>query len=358
MSRRAPPPAGPGLAPAPLRRSVDEAALNAKLRELREAMSKEKVAREGARARQAAGGGHIWASSRASANAVRVTRNGGRLRELSAEELERIQRIRQEESPSARAEAAMRRAEAEGAADGGRRRRLAPIEHAPTTYHPPTRAPPRPTRPRSPRFIEHVIYSTARGPTPTPAPPPGGPPSHARPRSARPGGHGAYRPRTAELNEPLEEFGGELHHAPVPEPEPEPEPAARFGTRGGRVEIVNETPSLWEGEVDEEANRREFEEALREWRSGGAEASATATTTATTPATAAAAAMETQTETVAVATRERPRTARLSDVPKGSSYFERLLAMNAERVAGSEAMRRGRAGAAKKKSKTASVARG
>ena len=65
MSRRAPPPAGPGLAPAPLRRSVDEAALNAKLRELREAMSKEKVAREGARARQAAGGGHIWASSRA-----------------------------------------------------------------------------------------------------------------------------------------------------------------------------------------------------------------------------------------------------------------------------------------------------
>ena len=356
MSRRAPPPAGPGLAPAPLRRSVDEAALCAKLRELREAMSEEKVAREGARARQAAGGGHIWASSRASANAVRVTRNGGRLRELSAEELERIQRIRQEESPSARAEAAMRRAEAEGAADGGRRRRLAPIEHAPTTYHPPTRAPPRPTRPRSPRLIEHVIYSTARGPTPTPAPPPGGPPSHARPRSARPGGHGAYRPRTAELNEPLEEFGGELHHAP--EPEPEPEPAARFGTRGGRVEIVNETPSLWEGEVDEEANRREFEEALREWRSGGAEASATATTTATTPATAAAAAMETQTETVAVATRERPRTARLSDVPKGSSYFERLLAMNAERVAGSEAMRRGRAGAAKKKSKTASVARG
>ena len=65
----------------------------------------------------------------------------------------------------------------------------------------------------------------------------------------------------------MEEFGGELHHAP--EPEPEPEPAARFGTRGGRVEIVNETPSLWEGEVDEEANRREFEEALREWRVGG-----------------------------------------------------------------------------------------
>jgi hypothetical protein len=75
-----------------LRRPVDEAAMESKLKELRAAMAKEKSAREGVRGMMAAGEGTMWQSSRP--QALRVRNGNRKLRELSAEELEQIQRAK------------------------------------------------------------------------------------------------------------------------------------------------------------------------------------------------------------------------------------------------------------------------
>jgi hypothetical protein len=151
-----------------------------------------------------------------------------------------------------------------------------------------------------------------------------------------------------------------------------------------RVRIVNETPSLLEGEFDEAANRAAFAEALREWRGGESRANGAAETEKENPprletggsrsgslldgafdeaanrrafaealsewrgdtreregaANAAnVPAMETQTDSpsdAAFSRTTRPATAKPS-APPGASYFERLRAGNAERLAGKDA---------------------
>ena len=149
-----------------------------------------------------------------------------------------------------------------------------------------------------------------------------------------------------------------------------------------RVRIVNETPSLLEGEFDEAANRAAFAEALREWRGGETQTRAAAEMKKENPppletggsgslldgafdeaanrlafaealsewrgdtrkregaANAAdVPAMETQTDSpsdAAFSRMTRPATAKPS-APPGASYFERLRAGNAERLAGKDA---------------------
>ena len=108
--------------------------------------------------------------------------------------------------------------------------------------------------------------------------------------------------------------------------------------------MVNETPSLLDGEFDEEANRREFEAALREWRSGGdaspggSPGKTSPGTTAKAKAAAAAAATETQTEAPGGSRRARPETAKPIVPRAGASYFERLYANNVERMAAKDAV--------------------
>ena len=83
--------------------SVDETAIQAKLRELRVAMARERTARTEVNATMEANGGRIWSSSRPS---MLRSRDGGlKLRELTAEELERIQRAKDRAAVSDRAAA-------------------------------------------------------------------------------------------------------------------------------------------------------------------------------------------------------------------------------------------------------------
>ena len=83
---------------------VDESAMQAKLQELKVAMAREKVARDTARGVMEAGGGRMWRSSAPRPRELRDRRGGGpRLRELSAEELERIQRARERSAEKERA---------------------------------------------------------------------------------------------------------------------------------------------------------------------------------------------------------------------------------------------------------------
>jgi hypothetical protein len=148
-----------------------------------------------------------------------------------------------------------------------------------------------------------------------------------------------------------------------------------------RVRIVNETPSLLEGEFDEAANRAAFAEALREWRGGETQTRAAAEMKKENPppletggsgslldgafdeaanrrAFAEALgewrgetngeakkkksgepnvpAMETQTESPPGARKTRAAPAKPS-APPGASYFERLRAGNVERLAGKDA---------------------
>ena len=71
---------------------VDEAAMQAKLRELRSVMAKERTARTEMHSAMEANGGRIWSSSKPTT--LRSRDGGLKLRELTAEELERIQRAK------------------------------------------------------------------------------------------------------------------------------------------------------------------------------------------------------------------------------------------------------------------------
>jgi|TARA_B110000483_G_C18010236_1_gene470850 hypothetical protein len=125
-------------------------------------------------------------------------------------------------------------------------------------------------------------------------------------------------------------------------------------TAGG-VTIVNESGgALLDGSFDEDANRRAFAEALREWRSGGEEknneapdetssGSPLVVRESTRPATAAAE-MNVQTDGTGpkglyVGAKKSGSPAGKSSKPihtakPGASYFERLFAKNVERMAG------------------------
>eukprot|EP00227_Mantoniella_beaufortii_P016894 CAMPEP_0197593678 /NCGR_PEP_ID=MMETSP1326-20131121/18744_1 /TAXON_ID=1155430 /ORGANISM="Genus nov. species nov., Strain RCC2288" /LENGTH=130 /DNA_ID=CAMNT_0043159703 /DNA_START=180 /DNA_END=568 /DNA_ORIENTATION=- len=103
-----------------LRERVDEAAMEAKLKELRAAMAHEKSQREGVRGLLAAGEGAIWQSSRP--QALRVRNGNRKLRELSAEELESIQRAKAAELPAGSGMKLVRLRSAE------MRRRLDPLD--------------------------------------------------------------------------------------------------------------------------------------------------------------------------------------------------------------------------------------
>jgi hypothetical protein len=75
--------------------------MQAKLRELRVAMAKERTARTEVHSVMEANGGRIWSSSKP---ATLRSRDGGlKLRELTAEELERIQRATDRAAASERA---------------------------------------------------------------------------------------------------------------------------------------------------------------------------------------------------------------------------------------------------------------
>ena len=129
---------------------------------------------------------------------------------------------------------------------------------------------------------------------------------------------------------------------------------ANVRTAGG-VTIVNESGgALLDGSFDEDANRRAFAEALREWRSGGEEKntelpeetssdSPLVVRESTRPATAAAE-MNVQTDGTGpkglyVGAKKSGLPAGKSSKPihtakPGASYFERLFAKNVERMAG------------------------
>ena len=85
-------------------------------------MAREKSAREGVRGMMAAGEGTLWQSSRP--QALRVRNGNRKLRELSAEELEQIQRAKAAELPAGSALKMVRIRSAEA------RRRLDPLDHA------------------------------------------------------------------------------------------------------------------------------------------------------------------------------------------------------------------------------------
>lgn len=96
--------------------------MEAKLKELRAAMAREKSAREGVRGLMAAGEGALWQSSRP--QALRVRNGNRKLRELSAEELEAIQRAKAADIPAGSALKMVRVRSAEA------RRRLEPLDHS------------------------------------------------------------------------------------------------------------------------------------------------------------------------------------------------------------------------------------
>jgi len=383
----------------------------------------------------------MWQSSRPAA--LRVRNGGPKLRELTADELEQIQRAKDRAAEVERA--AVLAAAAAGRARTRSGRRLEPLD---LTLQPSTSGPPRlvrpgpdpsavrrshanlltrPTsasasrrpgsaprggsRPASPR-VEHVVIregapdgNPRRGYPPAPAPPPGSRPSSARPISARAMSH--FDDDGCDLIEPMGDpivpVGSEattnvltttttdvlttnvltttttdvfaddddddvemLYVAPEWEHDRRGDAdvltlgvssssanggASTIGALGARAErrttggarVVNETPSLLDGEFDEEANRREFEAALREWRSGGDASPSGSPGSAPRGSKAkakeaAAAGTETQTEAPGGSRRARPETAKPIVPRAGASYFERLYANNVERMAAKDAV--------------------
>ena len=451
---------GPRGMPARPFARVDESAMQAKLQELKVAMAREKVARDTARGVMEAGGGRMWRSSAPRPRELRDRRGGGpRLRELSAEELERIQRARERSAEKERA--ALLAAATAGRARSHSGRRLDPLHltlapsSASGTAPPgpraagpraPQPAPARPSsaarsRPASPA-IEHVVirapssvYAPPAGPRR--APPPGAhapplerpqPPRAPAPPPGPPRSTSARRPRSAAAAEPpnvaprdeddedravtppddgandaiepmgdFDDFDDDDDDARSRIPtttRPRGGASIRLANRRGDADVLildgdddrggrrlpspalraeeratNETSSLLDGSFDEEANRRAFQEALREWRGGGgpgedeggggrgggagggdakrananananANASANANANANAPP---AAAMETQTDAVSAPTEalsaRRGAARRPATAKKGASYFQRLYAENAERMAAKDAI--------------------
>ena len=308
--------------------SVDETAIQAKLRELRVAMARERTARTEVNATMEANGGRIWSSSRPS---MLRSRDGGlKLRELTAEELERIQRAKDRAAVSDRAAAIS--AVTAGSARNRSGRRLDPLNSS-VISSASASARSRPgsastSRPQTPK-VEHVVvratssvyappasrnqgYGTDNGRVPqgsdsdrfgpgkhnaTIAPRPPAAPAGARPASRRrPSSGRALKNLTTHSHElySQSDWQGEWHPdandmiEPMGDPAIEHQLSSKTNAGGAEVltfcddvknkkvlttasgvQIVNETPSLLDGSFDERANQREFAEALREWRGEG-----------------------------------------------------------------------------------------
>jgi len=303
---------------------VDETAMQAKLRELRVAMAKERTARTEVHSVMEANGGRIWSSSKP---ATLRSRDGGlKLRELTAEELERIQRATDRAAASERA-AAIAAVTAGRARSRSGRRVLDPLDISAFSASIASRSRPgsaSSSRPQTPR-VEHVVVratSSVYAPPPRrvtdqghgtevaptragtgndsrlrravprpPAAPSGSRPALGRrPTSARAlnvsstsaasSWQGEWHPDANDMIEPMgdpdpasapraREFQTEraevLTFNPPFSPRRSPRGNATTTTVGG-VRIANETPSLLDGSFDEEANGKAFAEALREWR--------------------------------------------------------------------------------------------
>jgi hypothetical protein len=453
MSRRPGGPEGPlgglGVRGARARVApVDEAAMQAKLRELRQVMAKERTARTEVHSAMEANGGRIWSSSKPTT--LRSRDGGLKLRELTAEELERIQRAKDRAAASDRA-AAIAAVTAGRARSRSGRRVLDPLDKSVVSASAASRSRPgsasssAPQTPRAERVVvraTNAVYAppvrvsrnaqwaregapaarepdgatladgvARRAPRPPAAPPGSRPASGRRPLSARASGlssSGRADEWHPDANDMIEPMGDP--EVMTKDEAPSAPTARRAFRRAGdaevmtfgeenafgdddetsssaaggvtRVRIVNETPSLLEGEFDEAANRAAFAEALREWRGGETQTRAAAETEKENPppfetggsgslldgafdeaanrvafaealsewrgdtrkregaANAAnVPAMETQTDSpsdAAFSRMTRPATAKPS-APPGASYFERLRAGNAERLAGKDA---------------------
>ena len=189
---------------------VDEAAMQAKLRELRSVMAKERTARTEMHSAMEANGGRIWSSSKPTT--LRSRDGGLKLRELTAEELERIQRAKDRAAASDRA-AAIAAVTAGRARSRSGRRVLDPLD-ASVFSAPAASARLRPgsassSGPQSEYIAEHV---PVRATNAVYAPP------RANARRAREGGSAARAP------------GGPILPVPAAPPAPRP-PAARPASR-------------------------------------------------------------------------------------------------------------------------------
>ena len=291
---------------------VDEAAMQAKLRELRSVVAKERTARTEVHSAMEANGGRIWSSSKPTT--LRSRDGGLKLRELTAEELERIQRAKDRAAASDRA-AAIAAVTTGRARSRSGRRVLDPLDKSVVVSAFAASARSRPgsassSGPQSPR-VEHVVVRATnsvyapplRGNArwaregapdgailsdavtrPAPRPPaarPGSRPGSARRvLSARESGLSGLPPSARLVD------GWHPDANDMIEPMGDPEPAGgRAFRRAGDAEAMTfgdddhhdaavvaiETPSLLEGALDEAANRAAFAEALREWRGGGTE---------------------------------------------------------------------------------------
>ena len=135
---------------------VDEAAMQAKLRELRSVMAKERTARTEMHSAMEANGGRIWSSSKPTT--LRSRDGGLKLRELTAEELERIQRAKDRAAASDRA-AAIAAVTAGRARSRSGRRVLDPLDKSVVSASAASRSRPgsaSSSAPQTPR-AEHVV---------------------------------------------------------------------------------------------------------------------------------------------------------------------------------------------------------
>ena len=189
MSRRPGGPEGPlgglGVRGARARVApVDEAAMQAKLRELRQVMAKERTARTEVHSAMEANGGRIWSSSKPTT--LRSRDGGLKLRELTAEELERIQRAKDRAAASDRA-AAIAAVTAGRARSRSGRRVLDPLDKSVVSASAASRSRPgsaSSSAPQTPR-AEHVVVRATNA---VYAPP------RANARRAREGGSAARAP--------------------------------------------------------------------------------------------------------------------------------------------------------------------
>jgi hypothetical protein len=338
MSRRDGPLGGLGVRAPPVRvTSVDESAMQAKLRELKVVMARERTARSEVSHQMEANGGRIWSSSRPSTLRTRDT-GGLKLRELTSGELERIQRAKDRAVVSDRGAAIA--AVTAGNARSRSGRRLAPLDAARVVGSvnanasasrclPGSSSSSRPHTPKVTHVVVRATCSVYAPPTrkghggqqtdhhpvpsdwshenkmPNPgkdivaakAPRPPAAPAGARPVSGRalriqkdakaPGSIETcnWNPDANDMIEPMGDFAAGEKDQQVsvsnrgdaqvlvfdrqPPTLTSRNSYSNTTTTSGGVTIVNETPSLLDGTLDELANRNEFARALREWRGDG-----------------------------------------------------------------------------------------
>ena len=296
---------------------VDEAAMQAKLRELRSVMAKERTARTEMHSAMEANGGRIWSSSKPTT--LRSRDGGLKLRELTAEELERIQRAKDRAAASDRA-AAIAAVTAGRARSRSWRRVLDPLDKSVEPM-----GEPEPANGRAFRRAGNAEVMTFGDDDDSAA-------VVANETLSLLEGTLDQAANRAAFAEALREWRGGKKQNDEPESKTEKENSAQSRVWAGG--------SLLDGAIDGAANRRAFAEALNEWRGEPNVAAKKKSKPTERSAT------ETQTETPAGAAglrNARPPTAKPS-APPGASYFERLRFGNVERLAGwdaADAVRRG-----------------